>query len=53
MNIRINDLDAKRAQDKEEILKQVADTGLELRRMLKEFKVKFVGQYLYRKRIEA
>lgn len=49
MNSRINDLDAKRAHDKEEILKQVADTGLELKRMLKEFKVKFVNHNMYRK----
>ena len=49
LSTRINDLDAKRAHDKEEILKQVADTGLELKRMLKEFKVKFVYHNMYRK----
>lgn len=43
LSTRIEDLDNKRAKDKEDILKQVADTGLELRQMLQEFKVKLVS----------
>lgn len=39
MTTRITELDKRRIQDKEEILKQVADTALEMRAMLTEFKV--------------
>lgn len=36
---RIAELDKRRIQDKEDILKQVADTALEMRAMLSAFKV--------------
>ena len=40
---RITELDKKRIEDKEEILKQIEITGLELKQMLAEFKVRNPG----------
>jgi hypothetical protein len=36
---RITDLDRKRIKDKEDILKQITETGHDLQKMLSEFKV--------------
>lgn len=37
---RIADLDRKRIKDKEDILKQITETGHDLKKILSEFKVK-------------